>query len=133
VAIGGVDGNRVAVEGVVVDEAVEIRGAAVDDVAARHSARSGGRMRLVLPFQRSAGLRQIERIEHVWKRRHQVHGVLNHERRRLVPGHHTGGKGEHLFQCRDVVACDVTELAEAGVLLIAGGHRPFGTNAASRG
>src|SRR3712207_8939246 len=60
---------------------VGVRGAAVDDVAAREPDRGLRILRPELPLQRVARRPEIERIRDVRVRRHDIHCVVDDERR----------------------------------------------------
>ena len=68
----------------------------------------------VFPLLRRAGLGEVQRVEDVGVRRHDVHRVADDDRRRLlaaVPG--AGGKGEFHLELADVGAVDLVERAES--------------------
>jgi len=72
--------HRPVVERVEEDGTVGINRAAIDDVAAGDALRGREWLRLELPFHRRAGLGEIERIQHIRKRRDDVHRAVHDER-----------------------------------------------------
>ena len=77
--------DRVVVEGVEEELAVRVGRATVDDVTARHTLRRRRRIRPIRPFDRRAGLGEIERKDNVRIWRHNEHCVVRHDRRRFLP------------------------------------------------
>jgi hypothetical protein len=122
----GVDRESLVVERVEVHLAVRVSDTAVDDVAARDALRRGERLRLELPFHRRAWLRQVERVDDVRIRRHEVHRVADDHGGGFVAANDAGGKSKSELEGFDVGGADLAKLAVARVGVILTGHGPFG-------
>ena len=120
-----VHGDRVHVERVEVDPAVGIGGAAIDDVAAGDPLRRARRRRLVLPLQPARRRREVDRVEDVGVRRHDVHRAADDERRRLVAAQHARREAPRLAQVPDVGRGDLGEAAEPRGRVILRRHHPL--------
>jgi hypothetical protein len=127
-----VDGEGLVVERIEVHLAMGISDTAIDDIAACDALRSGKRLGLELPLCRRAGLREIERIDDVRIRRHDVHRVADDDRCGFMAANHAGGKCESELEVFDVAAGDLAKLAVARVGVILTGHGPFGTLGSGR-
>ena len=119
-----VDRDRVTVEQVVDDLPVRVRRAAIHDVAARDANRRLRILRAVLPLERKARLREIQRVRHVRIRRDDVHRVVDDERLAFVSAQHAGGDGPCDLQILRIRRGDVTQLGVSRVRVIAAGHGP---------
>ena len=120
-----VDRDRVAVQQVVDDLARGVEGAAVDRVAARDADGVGIDVGTVLPFERVAFLREIERVEDVRVGRDDVHRGVHYERLAFVSAEHAGGEAPHRSQPRGVRHRDLGERAVARAGVILRRHGPF--------
>ena len=122
---GGIDGHGVGIQRVVVDAAVREGGATVDDVATRDADRTIAGTRLVHPLHRAAGLGEIDRVEDVGIRRHDVHRVIDDERIALVAVQDAGGKRAGHLQLRHVAGRDLRQRRIPCRGIVAAGLGPF--------
>jgi hypothetical protein len=104
-----IDRDRLSVERVEEHEAVLVRGAAVDDVAARDALRCRRDGRLVRPLRRRARLREIESVEIVRVGRDNVHRVADDDRRRLMAAGQSGRERERESELARVRGRDLIE------------------------
>lgn len=124
-ACRGVDSDGVIVERIVDQLPVGQRPSANDDVAARLPHRDRRRIRIVLPFDRRAGLREVERVRGVGVRSDDVHRVPRDQRRPLVPMRLSVGETPRDAQLRCIARVDLVERTVARVRVVARRHRPF--------
>ena len=121
----GVDGDGVTVEQVVDDLAVGERRAAIHDVAARDADRRLRILRPVLPLERKARLRQIERVRHVRVWRDDVHRVADDERLALVAAQHAGRECPRDVEILRVARRDLRERTVSASGVVAAGQQPL--------
>ena len=131
-ARGRIDGDRVAIEQVVIQRAVRVGCPAIHDVTARLADRRFRVFRSELPSERRARLGEIERVRHVRVWGHDVHRRPDHERRSLVPAQDTRRKGPGQGQLRGVARRDVGERAESAPCVVPRRHRPVGRHPGGR-
>ena len=124
-AVVGIERDRVAVERVEYDLAVPEHGPAIDHVAAGDTLRCRFGMRLVGPFQRRTGFRQIERKDDVRVGGDHEHRVVDDDRRGFLTLDHARRKREGDTQVFDSVAVDLAQsrIARGGVVFCR--HRPL--------
>ena len=121
---GGVERDRAVVERVEEEPAVVEHAAAVDHVAAGDTLRGGGRLRLVHPLQRRAGLGEVERVDVVRVGRDDVHRLTVDDRGRLVAAVDAGREGEGDLEVLRVAGVDLVELGVAGGGVVLRRHQP---------
>jgi hypothetical protein len=121
----GIESDRLAVQRVEEHPAAGIGGAAVDGVAAGDALSGGERLRLVAPLERRTGFGQIKRIDDVRVGRDHEHGVLGHDRRRLLAAQHAQRERPGNCEPPDVPRVDLFEPAVAKAGQISAWHRPI--------
>src|SRR6185312_2776791 len=77
---------------------VDVERAAVHRVAAGDTDGRTAHVGSVLPFERVALAREVERVQYVRPGRDDVHGAAHDERLALVAAEHTGGEGPDRVQ-----------------------------------
>jgi hypothetical protein len=110
-AAPGIERDRLAVERVVEHPALGIGNTTVHGIAAGDPLGGRERLRLVLPLERRAGLREVERIQNVRIARDHEHRALGHDRRRLLPAQHPQREGPGDAKPLDVPNIDLIEPA----------------------
>ena len=68
---------------------------------------------------------QVKRIDRVWKRRMDIHGIANHQRSALVATQHAGRERPGDLQFLDVGGGDLIELGITRVGVVALLHDPL--------
>jgi hypothetical protein len=108
---GGVEGDGLVVERIEEEPAICEGGAAIHHVAARHALGAGIALRVELPLHVRARLREVERIDPIRERGHDVHRVADHDRRGLVSLVDAGREAEGELQPGGVARLDLVERA----------------------
>ena len=118
------DGHRVSVEQVVHDFAARVERAPIDRVTTGDAEGVRIHRGAVLPFERIALAREVERVQHVGIGRDNVHRVVDHEGLSLVPAQHASRERPHRPQARRVGGRDLAQVAVARGRVVVGRHRP---------
>ena len=125
-SVVGIDGDGAPVENVVEDLPIRVRATAIHPIAARDAFRRLHEiLRFEVPLRRRARLRQIERVENVWKRRDDIHRVVDDERRRFfaaIAGHRERPRHSEV---RGIGSVDLIESGEACRRVVLRRHDPL--------